>query len=175
MSLHNDRTLVLSEPEQLKAISHQARVRILQLLETTPASAQAMSKSLGMTHGKVGYHVKVLAQAGLIEVIEERPVRAVIEKIYAPTYDRLRYTVAGEDADRFRFMLNQAALEAAVDIDQPFGEDYSLITTRMPESRAAEFAARFAELAAQFGASTETGPQFGVVVGVFKTDLETES
>ena len=80
MTLHT-RDLVMDSPDQLKAFADETRAKILRVLDDGPASAKQLSDLLKMSHGKVGHHMKVLREAGLIEVVEERPVRAVTERV----------------------------------------------------------------------------------------------
>lgn len=168
MSVHTRDVLVLDEPDQLKAIADDTRAKILRILEEEQASAKQLSGLLGMSHGKVGHHVKVLAEAGLIEVVEERKVRAMTERLYGLTYERLAFDVPG--TSRLSFTLDQAAREAAP--DQPFDPPAVLVTARMSEPRAASFHRRVVELAEEFGEAGEEGASvvFGLTSAVFATD-----
>lgn len=168
MSLHTDRELTLDRPDQLKALSDETRARILRLLEDRVASAKEMSEMLGMTHGKVGHHVKVLREAGLIEVVEERPVRAVTEKFYGLTYGKLRWALPS--SGRLAFTLNQTLREASD--DQPFDPPATLLTIRMRRERAARFSQRVQDLASEFSdaGDPDAAEVFGFLGSVFKTD-----
>jgi DNA-binding transcriptional ArsR family regulator len=159
--------------EQLKAISDPTRTRILQVLDDRPASAKQLAGLLGMTHGKVGHHLKVLKRYGLIEVVEERPVRAMTEKLYGLTYDRLRIRLSGHGdlVDPLEFLFEQAAREVAPAVEQPFAESRRLYSVRMPEARAAEFAERLETLADEFAASSGEGPMFGLAAAVYRTSI----
>ena len=97
MSVHTDRLVDIDSQERLKALANDTRVKILGILADAPASAKDVSGLLNMTHGKVGHHMKVLSDAGLIAVVEERKVRAMTEKLYGPTFDRLTFSVPGAD------------------------------------------------------------------------------
>jgi DNA-binding transcriptional ArsR family regulator len=170
MTVHRIRELVLSAPEQVKAIADHTRTRILQVLDDRPASAKQLSELLDMTHGKVGHHLKVLERHGLVEVVEERAVRAVTEKLYGLTYDYLRVKTAGRDAtDPLVFLFEQAVREAASAAAQPFDGGRRLYSIRMPQERAAEFARRLEQLADEFAASGGEGPVFGFAGAVFRT------
>lgn len=172
MTVHTDRVLVLTGAEQLKAISDPTRTKILQVFDDRPASAKQLAGLLDMTHGKVGHHLKVLERHGLIEVVEERPVRAVTEKLYGLTYDRLRIRLADHsDSDPLVFLFEQASREVAPMADQPFAQRRRLYSVRMPEARAAQFAMRFEALADEFAASNGEGPMFGLAVAVYRTSI----
>ena len=147
MPVHTARELVLTEPAQIKAIAHPVRTRLLTALELDPASAKQLAGSLDLTHGNVGHHLKVLERAGLVEVIEERRVRALTERIFAPTYDHLRIEVGDGSVDKLRFLFEQAAREAAPQDQQPFSDQGRLYAVPMPQERAVEFVERLIALA----------------------------
>ena len=101
--------MVLTKAEQVKAIADPTRTKILQVLDDRPASAKQLAGLLEMTHGKVGHHLKVLERHGLVEVVETRPVRAVTEKLYGLTYERLLIRLANSgETDPLVFLLEQA-------------------------------------------------------------------
>ena len=155
MPVHNDRELVLTEPAQLKALAHPVRTRLLNALEAEPRSAKQLATDLELTHGNVGHHLKVLERVGLVRVIEERRVRALTERVFAPAYDRLRIEMTHGSVDRLRFLFEQAAREAAPEAQQPF--EGRLYSVTMPEHRAAEFAARLTALGDEFAAAESPG------------------
>ena len=160
----------MARPDQLKAFADETRAKILRVLDDGPASAKQLSDLLEMTHGKVGHHMKVLREAGLIEVVEERPVRAVTERFYGLTYDRLRFGVSEDD--RLGFLFSQASREARPASEQPFDPPGILLIMRMSEKRAEEFHNRIMELADDFTNSgeTEATEVYGVAASVFVTD-----
>jgi DNA-binding transcriptional ArsR family regulator len=173
MSLHITTELTLDSPEQLKALADETRAKILRVLEDGPASAKQLSGLFEMTHGKVGHHIKVLREAGLIEVVEERPVRAVTERFYGLSYERLRFNA--NDSDRLQFTLAQAAREALPTADQPFDPPAVFLTVRMSPERAADFNRRVLELAEEFGqdSNDQAVDVYGLTASVFLTDTPT--
>jgi DNA-binding transcriptional ArsR family regulator len=175
MTVRTHRELVLTRPDQVKAIADPTRTKILQVLDDRPASAKQLAGLLEMTHGKIGHHLKVLERHGLVAVVEERPVRAVIEKLYGLTYDILRVRSAGRsDVDPLVVLFEQAIREVAPAADQPFPDGRRLYSVRMPEERAAEFAGRLAELADEFASSGGGGPVFGFAGAVYLTTTPEE-
>ncbi len=169
MTVHTRREVVLTEASQVKAIAHPVRTRLLTALEAEPRSAKQLAEDLDLTHGNAGHHLKVLERAGLIEVIEERPVRALTERIYAPSYERLRIEIGGGGVDRLRFLFEQAAREAAPQAAQPFEDPGRLYSVRMARDRAEEFAARVVALGDEFAAAgEEAGEQFGFAAAVYR-------
>ena len=168
MSVHTGVELVLDSSERLKAIADDNRSQILRILGDGPASAKELSGLTGMSHGKVGYHIKVLREAGFIELVSERPVRAVIERFYGLAYDRLRFAFAG--TDRLRFTLDLAAREASS--DQPFDPPGFVLTVRISKDRAVEFHQRLLALGEEFNQSEDPDSPtvFGLTGSVFLTD-----
>ncbi|MDZ3831034.1 MAG: helix-turn-helix domain-containing protein [Sphingopyxis sp.] len=55
----------------------------------TPASASMLSEALNMPRQKLGYHLRVLEQAGLITASETRQRRGFTEKLYRARGDAL--------------------------------------------------------------------------------------
>lgn len=174
-TIHTDdhgsiRVKELDDPAVFRALGHPLRARILTRLEESPASAKRLSEEFGETPGRIGHHLRTLERVGLVGVVEERPVRAVVERFYGPTYDRLAFP-RGEGGGRVRFLLRHA--EQLVDdripsIDPPG----RLYTVRMPSEKAASFAARLVALADEFGdAGEDEGAVFAFAGAVFDTGV----
>ena len=79
-------TLILKEPEQLKALGHPLRVRVLEMLGQDgdwQLTNRELAQRLGVDPGHPHFHVRMLLKAGLIELAEaegrgrEKPYRAV--------------------------------------------------------------------------------------------------
>ncbi len=79
-------TLVLDKPEQLKALGHPLRVRVLEMLSAEgerQLTNRELAQRLGVDPGHLHFHVRMLLKAGLIELSEEngrgreKPYRAV--------------------------------------------------------------------------------------------------
>jgi DNA-binding transcriptional ArsR family regulator len=68
--------------QQLHAIGNLARHRVLRVLRDEPATVTQIAARLGIAKGSSNYHVKVLAKAGLIKVVDTRKVRGVTELYY---------------------------------------------------------------------------------------------
>jgi DNA-binding transcriptional ArsR family regulator len=79
--------LVLDKPEQLKALGHPLRVRVLEMLgesEDSQLTNRDLAQRLGVDPGHLHFHVRMLLKAGLIELADdgsghgrEKPYRAV--------------------------------------------------------------------------------------------------
>jgi DNA-binding transcriptional ArsR family regulator len=87
-----DTTLILDKPEQLKALGHPLRVRVLEMLGQEgdwQLTNRELAQRLGVDPGHLHFHVRMLLKAGLIELADangrgrgrgrgrEKPYRAV--------------------------------------------------------------------------------------------------
>jgi DNA-binding transcriptional ArsR family regulator len=79
-------TLVIDKPEQLKALGHPLRVRVLEMLGQDgdwQLTNRELAQRLGVDPGHLHFHVRMLLRAGLIELADtngrgrEKPYRAV--------------------------------------------------------------------------------------------------
>jgi DNA-binding transcriptional ArsR family regulator len=66
---------------QAGALLHPLRIEVLKKL-AEPKSCPELARELRETTQKVYYHVKILESAGLVEKVEERRVRGIMEGLY---------------------------------------------------------------------------------------------
>lgn len=72
------------EQNQLDIILHPVRMRIIMTLSGKQLTPQQLSSILDDVPQATLYrHINKLVEAGLIDVVEERPVRGTVEKVYA--------------------------------------------------------------------------------------------
>ena len=81
------RELVVDKPEQLKALGHPLRLRVLEMLGENSESMftnRELAQRLGVDPGHLHFHVRMLLKAGLIELVDngrghgrEKPYRAI--------------------------------------------------------------------------------------------------
>lgn len=72
--------------EQLvKGISHPVRAACLTLLAERVASPREIAEDLDEDLSNVSYHVRVLSELGLIELVHEEPVRGAVAHFYKAT------------------------------------------------------------------------------------------
>lgn len=74
--------VAIEDPRSLRALAHPLRIRILAMLQERPASPVQLAPRLDSTLGRVGHHVRVLRDAGMIELVETRQRRGAVEHIY---------------------------------------------------------------------------------------------
>lgn len=126
--------------EQLRAVASHTRHRILRVLRDGPATITQIAERLGIAKGSSNHHVKILAKAGLIAVVETRKVGGVTEQYYAMTGRRIELPepVAGQPETLMRHAL--ADIEAAPPSDQ---KTVFLKHARLSPEAWDEFAKRF--------------------------------
>src|SRR5215212_5411867 len=61
--------------EQLRALAHPIRIRILEALASGPGTASTLARELGESSGATSYHLRALHRAGLVDEDETQPNR----------------------------------------------------------------------------------------------------
>ena len=72
-------------PTQLKALANPLRVQILDLVLERAATVTELAAALDRPKSSVAYHVDTLVEAGLLQVVRTRRVRAIEERFYGRT------------------------------------------------------------------------------------------
>ena len=169
--------IALTRPSQVKAISHPLRTTILGLLHERAATVTELAVAVERPKSTVAHHVKVLAEAGLVQVVRTRRVRAIEERFYGRTA-RMFYVAAerspdGDDLPRDFNDFEVAARESAAAYRD--GKLWGFIRhARISEAQASEFWERMAELVTEFDQLPRSGETvYGFAVGVYPTDHPT--
>src|SRR5436190_6627468 len=169
--------LGLSQAFQVKALSHPLRTTILSLLHERAATVTELAVALERPKSTVAYHVKVLRDAGLVQVVRTRRVRAIEERFYGRTarmfYVSVERAEGGEEMPRDFNDFEVAAGESADAFRD--GKLWGFIRhARITEDQASEFWERMAELVAEFDRLPRSGDTlYGFAVGVYPTDQPT--
>lgn len=71
-----------SQEVLVKGLNHPVRVKALTILTDRVASPKEISEEVGEALSNVAYHVRVLDQLGLIEIVEEETVRGSVAHFY---------------------------------------------------------------------------------------------
>lgn len=74
--------VALETVDQVKALAHPTRQRILELLTEKPCTNKQLASVIGETPSRVHFHVRELLNAGLIVLTSQKPKGGVIEKYY---------------------------------------------------------------------------------------------
>ena len=72
----------IGDPRLVKALAHPLRVRILSVLEERVASPSELADEFGAPLGNVSYHVRTLAELGLLKLVRRRTRRGAVEHYY---------------------------------------------------------------------------------------------
>jgi DNA-binding transcriptional ArsR family regulator len=166
--------IALTEPAQVKALSHPLRNTILGLLHERAATVTELAVALERPKSTVAHHVKVLNAAGLVRVVRTRRVRAIEERFFGRTarmfYVALEQTPEGDQMPRDFNDFEVAARESVQAYHD--GKLWGFIRhARITEGQASEFWERMAELVAEFDQLPRSGStMYGFAVGVYPTD-----
>jgi DNA-binding transcriptional ArsR family regulator len=163
-------TLLVSRPEQLRALGTHPRVAIIQLLRQAARSISELAKELDMPKGTVGHHVKVLEDAGLIHVVATRKVRAVTERYYGRVA-RL-FLFEGEQAPEAVPPLGAATLrQAATEVEHARLANFGLVRARLARRDARRLDRRLKRLVEDFRqADAGEGPLMSLVVATWTSE-----
>ena len=142
-------TLVLDRPDQLKALGHPLRVRVLEMLGQEgewQLTNRELAQRLGVDPGHLHFHVRMLLKAGLIELADgegrgrEKPYRAVA-KVFRVAPELL---AAGGASDLQAAMIDQ--VQRAHSLYSPEGLFRSAqLEVKLPMERALELMTAFLE------------------------------
>lgn len=72
----------ISQQDLVKALNHPVRVKALTILTERTASPTEISNQIGVPLSHVSYHVRVLDELGMIEIVGEEPVRGAVKHFY---------------------------------------------------------------------------------------------
>jgi DNA-binding transcriptional ArsR family regulator len=169
--------IALTTPSQVKAISHPLRTTILHLLHERAATVTELAEALERPKSTVAHHVKVLAEAGLLQVVRTRRVRAIEERFYGRAA-RMFYVGVDRDADGEEMPRDFNDFEVAAGESAAAFRDGKLWGfvrhARISEAQASEFWERMAELVTEFDQLPRSGETvYGFAVGVYPTDHPT--
>jgi DNA-binding transcriptional ArsR family regulator len=123
-------------------VAHPVRCRLIAIFAVRVASPNEIAQELGMPVGDVSYHVRTLKDAGIIELVEERPVRGSTEHFYRTVINNIVLTdeeYQGLSIDQRVALARQtfqlATAEASVSLEtRKFGERHNHHIARVPFS-----------------------------------------
>jgi DNA-binding transcriptional ArsR family regulator len=169
--------LALTRPEQVKALSHPLRNTILGLLHERAATVSELAAAVERPKSTVAHHVKALANAGLLQVVRTRRVRAIEERFYGRTA-RMFFVALERGVGEHTVTLDFNDFEVAARESEAAyanGKLWGFIRhARITEQQASAFWERMAELVAEFEQLPRTGDtMYGFAIGVYPTDQST--
>jgi DNA-binding transcriptional ArsR family regulator len=144
-------TLIVDRPDQLKALGHPLRLRVLQALGETdqPLTNRELAEVIGVDPGHLHFHVRMLHRAGLIVLVDGGRGR---EKPYRPAATHVQ--VAPEfRSNPLTGELNAAMLDEIGRGWSTFGGTSQFragqLTVRLDPNRVRELFAQFLERATE--------------------------
>ncbi|HWC21525.1 MAG TPA: winged helix-turn-helix domain-containing protein [Flexivirga sp.] len=163
--------LALTSPAQVRALGNPLRNTILGLLHERAATVTELSTAVDRPKSTVAHHVKVLTEAGLVQVVRTRRVRAIEEAFYGRTARLFFVSLEGSD-DGAEQPLDFNDFEVAARESGPAyaeGKLWGFIRhARIDEQQKEEFWRRMAALVEEFDALPRSGDVVhGFAIGVY--------
>jgi DNA-binding transcriptional ArsR family regulator len=169
--------IVVSAPEQLRALADPLRATILDLLLERAATVAELAAAVRRPKSTVAHHVNVLVEAGMLRVVRTRRVRAIDERYYGRTARVFYVGVVnrpGEDPTTVH--ANALSVAAAESVPAHEADDLRSIVrhARIPAECAAEFWDRVDEVVRDFSQLPRSGDTvYGFAAGLYPTDYPT--
>jgi DNA-binding transcriptional ArsR family regulator len=147
---------VLDTNEQLAAIAHPTRLRVLDALRV-PDSAAGVARRLGEPRQRINHHVRELAKAGLLVEAGERRKGNFVEQLYESCAGTFVVSprLAWGDGARLQAIAAQVSLERLVEVGERIQRDAADLLDRAAfegaevPSATVETTIRFADAAAR--------------------------
>jgi DNA-binding transcriptional ArsR family regulator len=79
---------LIREPERVAVLVDPDRQRLVAALRESPDSAVGLARRLGDSRQRLNYHLRLLEEAGVVELAEERPRRGVRERVMRVVAER---------------------------------------------------------------------------------------
>ena len=159
--------LEATDPQQLKALAHPLRNRLLFALGAEGATVSQLSTRLGTNKGNVAHHLGVLERAGLVRRAHTRQVRGGTEQYFTRAARRLR-TPGGGRGGHTAALLQAVAEEVDA---SPTGTLLNLRRIRLTRQQAAALAAHLERVVDELPEAGPAEPTFGVLVSVFQSGV----
>jgi DNA-binding transcriptional ArsR family regulator len=172
-----DDLLVVTAPEQLRAMADAFRGALLELMLERAATVTELAEAVDRPKSTVAYHVHLLVDAGLVKVVRTRRVRAIEERYYGRVA-RTFYVGALTRAEDKQVVaaMNGLATAAAEASPAHAADDLrcTLVHARIPIEEVRAFWAEVQAVARRFAQIPRSGDQvYGFVAGLYPTDAPT--
>jgi DNA-binding transcriptional ArsR family regulator len=169
--------LVVTAPEQLRALADPLRGTLLELVLERAATVTEMALATDRPKGTVAYHVNLLVDVGLLRVVRTRRVRAIEERYYGRVARTYYIGVLSRPEDKqVVAAINGLATAAAESAAAHAADDLrcTLVHARVPIEEVRTFWAEVQQLARRFAQIPRAGDQvYGFVAGLYPTDAPT--
>lgn len=165
---------VVSAPGELRAMFHPLRSTLLELVLERAATVGELAAAVDRPSGTVAHHVRVLVDAGLLNVVRTRKVRSVEERFYGRTA-RI-FSVGAIRPEQVATLTNNLSVAAAESGPAHEADDLRAIVRHacISRERAAEFWERVIEVVHEFTQlPREDDTVYGFVAGLYPTEHPT--
>ncbi|MCB0980985.1 MAG: helix-turn-helix domain-containing protein [Ilumatobacteraceae bacterium] len=162
---------VITTTEEIRAGFHPLRSTVLDLLMERAATVAELAAAVKRPKSTVAHHVKVLLQAGLLQVVRTRKVRAIDERWYGRT--ARTYQVGRISAEQLTLIGNYLADAAAESAPAHAADDLRAVHrhARVPREHAEAFWERVLEVAAEFSRIPREGEEtWAFVAGLYPAE-----
>jgi DNA-binding transcriptional ArsR family regulator len=155
-------------PERLKALGDPLRLTIVDLVLERAMTVTELAERVGRPKGSVAHHVNVLVDAGILQVVRTRKIRATEERFYG----RVGRTIVFHEHEGPVPFLDDVVRD--IDLSRPDSDvtsGFSFRHARVSRERAAEYVARLHALELEFIAEPAEGDvHYGLYVALFPTN-----
>jgi len=169
-----DEMVVVTAPEQLRALADPLRTTLLELLLERAATVTEMARAVDRPKSTIAYHVNLLVDAGLLRVVRTRRVRAIEERYYGRVARTLYIGALNRPEDKQVVAAINGLTEAAAESAPAHAADElrcTLVHARVPIEEVRNFWAQVQEVARRFAQIPRAGDQvYGFVAGLYPTD-----
>ena len=172
-----DEMVVVTAPEQLRALADPLRARLLELVLERAATVTEMAQAVDRPKSTVAYQVNLLVRAGLLRVVRTRRVRAIEERFYGRVARTLYIGVLSRPEDEQVVAAINGLAEAAAESAAAHAADELrclLVHARIPIEEVRNFWAQVQEVGRRFAQIPRAGDQvYGFAAGLYPTDVPT--
>lgn len=172
-----DEMVVVTAPEQLRALADPLRTTILDLLLERAATVTELAQAVGRPKSTVAYHVGLLQDVGLLQVVRTRRVRAIDERYYGRVARTVYIGALTRAEDKQIVAAINGLAQAAAEAGPAHAADQlrcTLVHARIPIEEVRSFWSQVQELARGFAQIPRAGDQvYGFTAGLYPTDAPT--
>jgi predicted ArsR family transcriptional regulator len=159
-----DEQVAAATPQQLNALAHPLRNRLLFAVGGDGATVSQLAVRLRTNKGNVAHHLDVLQRVGLVRVSHTRQVRGGTERYFVRVHPKLR-------GPRGRGEYTSALLQAVAEeiTASPVDSLLHLRRIRLTRAQAADLSAYLDRLVGGLTEAPAGEPTHGVLVSVFQS------
>src|SRR5690349_16117315 len=153
---------------RMKALGDPLRMTILDLVLERAMTVTELAERLRRPKGSVAYHVKVLVEADLLQIVRTQKVRAIEERYYGRVGRTIVFKHSPGEIPFLAEMVSEIDLGQS---DERTTGGFTYRHARIPRERAQEYIDRLYAITLEFIEEPRDGDfEYGMYVGVFPTN-----